>query len=395
MAVNSMAFEQAATLLAAVASQATGQTVAAAVNTTDFVTQAQTVLQTGYDRMTTAISQVLSYTIYSAREYIGSMRGMRVDAQRWGGIVRKINYIDMPLVDDEVYDTSTGTTLAPYRFRKDAAIQTNFYGDVGFEQYTMLYKNQLNEAFTGPEAFGSYMAGLLTKINNQLEQTFENVGRVVLCNLATAKSLADPGSVVHLLTEYNNECGLTLTSTTVMQPGNYEPFMKWVAARIESLKDLLAVRGTKWHVNPTTATPVGGYIQRHTPADRLKIYLNSAVLNNIQARVLTGLYNKEDFRMTDTEAVPFWQSPDAPDTIIYQPNYIDSAGQVVNATGAVTLTDVFGILFDEDAAGWGMTDEWMGSNPMHPFRGFSNLVWHYHMRWWNDLTENAVILLMD
>ena len=58
MSVNNMDFEQSAALLAAVASQATGQTVAAAVDTTDFVTQAQTVLKTGYDRMTTAISQV-------------------------------------------------------------------------------------------------------------------------------------------------------------------------------------------------------------------------------------------------------------------------------------------------------------------------------------------------
>lgn len=395
MSVNNMDFEQSAALLAAVASQATGQTVAAAVDTTDFVTQAQTVLKTGYDRMTTAISQVLSYTIYSAREYLGSLRGMRVDGRKWGGIVRKINYIDMPLVDDEVYSTATDATLANYRFRKENAIQTNFYGDTGFEQFTMFYKNQLDQAFTGPDEFGTYMSGLLTKINSQLEQTFENTGRLVLCNLAAAKSVADPNSVIHLLTEYNTETGQTLTATTVMQPANYEPFMKWVAARIETIKDLLKVRGTKWHVNPTTATPVGGYIQRHTPADRLKIYLNSGVLNNIQARVLTGLYNKEDFRMTDTEAVPFWQSPDAPAQIIYKPNYIDSAGNVAEPDNAVTMNGVFGIMFDEEAAGWAVTDEWMGSNPWHAFRGISNLVWHYHCRWWNDLTENAVVLMMD
>ena len=395
MSVNSMDFEQSATLLAAVASQATGQTVKAALDPSDFVSQATTTLATGYDRMTTAISQVLSYTIYSAREYLGSLRGMRVDGRKWGGVVRKINYIDMPLVDDEVYSTAVDETLANYRFRKDAAIQTNFYGDTGFEQYTMFYKNQLDQAFTGPEEFGSYMAGLLTKINSQLEQTFEDTGRIVLCNLATGKTLADPNSVIHLLTEYNTETGLTLTATTVMQPANYEPFVKWVAARIETLKDLMAVRGTKWHVNPTTATPVAGYIQRHTPADRLKIYLNSGVLNNIQARVVTGLYNKEDFKMVDTEAVPFWQSPDDPTDIQYTPNYIDTAGTVQVAANPVSMTDVFGIMFDEDAAGWTVTDEWMGSNPWHAFRGISNLVWHYHTRWYNDLTENAIILVMD
>ena len=395
MSVNTMDFEQSATLLAAIASQATGQTAVATINPSEFVTQAQTVLATGYDRMTTAISQVLSYTIYSAREYLGSLRGMRVDGRKWGGIVRKINYIDMPLVDDEVYSTATDATLANYRFRKDLSIQTNFYGDTGFEQYTMFYKNQLDQAFTGPDEFGTYMAGLLTKINNQLEQTFENTGRAVLCNLATAKSLADANSVIHLLTEYNADTGLTLTATTVMQPGNYEPFVKWMAARIQTIKDLLAVRGVKFHVNPTAATPVGGYIQRHTPADRLKIYMNSGVMNNIQARVLTGLYNKDDFKMVDTEAVPFWQSPDSPAKIQYQPSFIDNTGTATEAPAAVTLNNVLGIMFDEDAAGWAVTDEWMGSNPWHAFRGISNLVWHYHCRWWNDLTENAVILMLD
>lgn len=395
MSVNNMDFEQSATLLAAVASQATGQTVLAAVDSSAFVTQAQTVLKTGYDRMTSAISQVLSYTIYSAREYLGSLRGLRVDGQKWGGIIRKINYVDMPLVDDEVYSTATDATLSNYRFRKEVTIQTNFYGDTGFEQYTMFYKNQLDQAFTGPEEFGRYMAGLLTKINAQLEATFENVGRVVLANLITAKTVADPGSVIHLLTEYNADTGQSLSDTDIMLPANYEPFIKWVAARIETVKDLLKVRGTKWHVNPTNAQPVGGYIQRHTPADRLKIYLSSSTMNNIQARVMTGLYNKEDFKMADTESVPFWQTPEVPESIVYKPSYIDDTGEAKTAAENVDLAGVFGVMFDEDAAGWTMTDEWMGSNPWHAFRGISNLVWHYHLRWFNDLTENVVVLMMD
>lgn len=395
MSVNTMEFEQAATLLNAVAASAAGYGLPVPVNAQEFVTQAQTVLQTGYDRMTTAISQVLSYTIYSAREYLGSLRGMRVDGRKWGGIVRKINYVDMPLVNDEVYSTATDSTLANYRFRAENVIQTNFYGDVGYEQYTVIYKNQLDQAFQGPEEFGTFMSGLLTKINNQLEATFENTGRVVLCNLIAGKTLADPDSVIHLLTEYNTETGLSLTSTTVMQPANYEPFIKWVAARIETIKDLMKVRGTLWHVNPTSATPIAGYIHRHTPADRLKVYLNSGVMNNIQARVMTGLYNKEDFKLADTESVPFWQNPVTPDDINFRPSYIDDTGEAKEAEQAVQMSNVFGVMFDENAAGWSVTDEWMGSNPWHAFRGFSNIVWHFHCRWWNDMTENAVVLLLD
>ena len=67
MSVNSMSFEQAATLLNAVNAQVTGKTGIAPTDVHEFMSVAQKTLQAGYDPVMNAITQVIGRTIYSIR----------------------------------------------------------------------------------------------------------------------------------------------------------------------------------------------------------------------------------------------------------------------------------------------------------------------------------------
>ena len=69
MPTNAMVFNQASTILNAINAQATGAASIGMVNTSDFVSVANTVLRTGYDAVFNAINQVLSRTIISTRPY--------------------------------------------------------------------------------------------------------------------------------------------------------------------------------------------------------------------------------------------------------------------------------------------------------------------------------------
>ena len=82
------------------------------VSTADFTTIAQTALLTGYDPLATAISQVLSRTIFSYRPYNAKFRGLEKDAVRWGNHVRKLNPIDKPLEVDNRLRKDDGTIYA-------------------------------------------------------------------------------------------------------------------------------------------------------------------------------------------------------------------------------------------------------------------------------------------
>ena len=73
--------------------------------------------------------------------------------------------------------------------------------------------------------------------------------------------------------------------------------------------------------------------------------------------------------------------------------YTDTAGDV--ATHAFSSSIVLGILFDKDAAGYTPVNEWAAASPFNPRGGYYNQFWHVSVRYWNDNSENAVVLLLD
>ena len=82
MAVNTLSFSQLATILNAVNRQATGIDNITPTNVGEFVSVAQTTLLTGYDNVITAVSQVLSRTIFSTRPYNRKFKGLDRDSQQ-------------------------------------------------------------------------------------------------------------------------------------------------------------------------------------------------------------------------------------------------------------------------------------------------------------------------
>ena len=214
---NSLTFEQSASILNAVASQATGTAQITPLNTAQFVSLAQTTLKTGYDNVIGAISQVLSRTIFSIRPYTRKLAGLNASAQRYGNHIRKINYVDDVFVDDVGVGGAAvgggivdGQSIDQYLIRTPKVIQTNFYGVNAVEDYVTILRDQLDTAFTSAEEFERFISGVMTKMSNKHEQMHENTARLTLANAIGAKAKADTANVIHLLTEYNTATGLTL-----------------------------------------------------------------------------------------------------------------------------------------------------------------------------------------
>jgi hypothetical protein len=67
----------------------------------------------------------------------------------------------------------------------------------------------------------------------------------------------------------------------------------------------------------------------------------------------------------------------------------------MSAASAVNNKNVFGVIFDEEAAGFTQVNEWSASTPFNARGGYSNIFWHFTHRYWNDFTENHVVLLLQ
>ena len=396
---NNLSIDDIATVANAVLANAQGGTATA--NTSDFVTIAQLALKTGYDPLSTAISQVLSRTIFSYRPYTRKFSGLEKDAIRWGNHVRKLSPIDKDLEQDNrfvdgsgnVY--SDGSTIDQYKVSKPEVLQTNFYGSQTYQKSLTVWKDQLDSAFEGPEQFGNFLTMIMGNATDQLEQTREDLARGVIQNLIGQTILT--GNEIHLVTEYNTLTGLSLTASTVMQPANFRPFMQFVFARIQSLIELLSERSYKFHLNPYQ----GGtqkLIRRHTPKDRLHVYMLSDFVNKADAMALADTFHDGYLKQVDFERVSFWQSINSPMAITTTANILTAGSASADSalgTSNVAETAIVGILFDDDAAGINLVEQYPLVTPMNARGAYQNYFWHEQARWYNDATENAIVLTLD
>ena len=399
---NDLSFNQLSTVLTAITNQATGVNNIAPVDTSSFVTVAQTALKTGYDPLTTAISQVLSKTIFSVRPYTRKFKGLNVSNQRYGNHVRKLLTIDKPFEDDDRLKLVDGESIDQYKVNKPKVLQTNFYGANQYQKSVTIYKDQLDCAFSSPDEFGSFISMVMQNASDMIEQAHEETARATINNLIsgiydaevktqTPLAQANGGKrAINLLKLYNQMNGGTLTVNDVFKTANFESFVKFAFSTINTIADLMTDRNTLFSSQLADYT-----IIRHTPKDKMKFYLYTDLVNKINSEVYSTVFNPDFLKLVDFERVNFWQSALDPSSIKNKPVVLKEDGTLSSASNAVEIKNVFGVLFDEEAAGYTTVNEWSQPSPFNARGGYYNQFWHFTDRYWNDFTENAVIFYLE
>ena len=392
MPVNNLTFNQLSTILNGIQSQVTGASAIAPVNTSEFVSVAQTVLKTGADPVMAAISQILGRTIFSVRPYSAKFKGLLMDNQRWGGITRKINYVDKSFTDDSGFSLTDGQAVDQYVVNKPEVIQTNYYGSNIYQKSITIFRDQLDTAFSGVNEFGEFISGVMQNISDQIEQAHEDTGRMTIANLVGGIVAAQKANqIVHLLTEYNALTGKKLTANTVYAPENYKPFMLWVYSRIAKASAMLTERSQLYHFNLT-----GKPIQRHSPVNRQRLYLYADARYQTEAQVLADTYHDNYLSFGETETVNYWQSIESPAKIQVKPVYFKEAdGSIVTAAENVTQDNIFAVIMDEEAAGMNIFNYELAATPYNARGRYTNMWWSFNERYFNDFTENAMVFLLD
>ena len=402
MSVNTMTFQQIATVLNSIVHQATGQQVITPTNTAEFVSVANTALSLGNDVVMNAITNVLSRTIFAIRPYSAKFVGLEKDLPRWGAYMRKLSIADSDWADDEAYKypvaydanqnppTGDGEIVDQWKIKKPNVLQTNFYGASVFGDHITVFEEQLESAFRSPDELGSFLGMIMTNLSNRIEMSRDAVARGLVANMIGALLTENNADrVIHLLTEYNAQTGLTLTSQSVYAPDNFPAFMKWVYARVAQISDLMTENSLMFQ------TVISGKpVLRHTPVQNQKIYLYSPARHQMDARVLSDTFHDTYLRYADVESVNFWQSIKTPDSVNVTPAYTSTAGAVVTGE-AISQGGIFGLMFDEDAMGYALLDRRMVPTPVNASGLYRNIWVHAKQKVFMDNTEKAVLLLLN
>lgn len=396
---NDLSFNQLSTVLTAITNQATGMSNISPVDTASFVTVGQMALKTGYDPLTTAISQVLSKTIFSVRPYTRKFKGLNVSNQRYGNHVRKLLTIDKPFEEDDRLKLVDEESIDQYKVNKPKVLQTNFYGANQYQKSVTIYKDQLDCAFSSPDEFASFISMVIQNASDMIEQAHEETARATINNLisgiyaaetttGTANTMAKSNGgkrAINLLGLYNQTNDGALTLNDIFKAENFESFVKFAFSTINTLADLMTDRNTLFSSQLTNYTVI-----RHTPKDRMKFYLYTDLVNKINSEVYSTVFNPDFLKLVDFESVNFWQSALNPSNIQSTPVMLNKDG-TLNTVGVTNIKNVFGVLFDEEAAGYTTVNEWSQPSPFNARGGYYNQFWHFTDRYWNDFTENAII----
>lgn len=375
--------------------------------------QMQNTFKMGFEReddnLYQIIPTVLAKSIFSIRPYSRKLSGMVWDAQRYGNYIRKFTPIvnDSNIDNDEwnikaelekpetSQDWKSGTKPVKY----DVLLTIASGGQTFARKYT-IWKNQLNAAFDSEDGVASYFSMLMTEFSNIYEIDLENVARAQLANLAII--LADAGSdkptegnlckknqVFHALRKYNAETGLAMTAKTIMNPADFRPFMVWLSAEMKTLKENLAIRGTRFHGDFTNKV-----VNRHTDARDLRFYLVSKFGNYFEANG-SEFFHPEKAELGDYEKVTFWTDPDHPMTIKGSAEGVKADGTTKFTLTDKTVENVLGIMMDIDTLGIVPVDQSSVMEPLNARFLFRNGWNHYTFKTPVDFTENAILILLD
>lgn len=390
MSVNTMSYEQIATVLNDIYKSVTGKESAIAPkNTAEFVSVAQTVLQAGYDPIMNAISGMISKTIFSNRPYYRKFKGLEVDALRWGARVRKIQFQDRDAEDNDEFKLIDGESIDPFKINMPKPLETNFYGFATYSRNDTTFLDQLNQAFKSPEQLGEFMAAKVQNISDQIEQDHESLARMCVANFIGGKIASDNG-VVHLLTDYKDETGVELDPISAFHPDNFKHFTDWLFAKIEILSKRMAERTQEYQVQVE-----GREITRHTPREDQRIYLYDPLKAAIDKRVLTNSFHDNYLKFAENEGVTFWQNFLEPTKLSVTPSYMKPDGTVEENSEEINHDYVVGVMFDRDAMGYTVVNEWAANSPLNQRGGYYNTSYHYTDRYWNDNTEKGIVLVLD
>lgn len=388
---NTLTFNQVSTLFNEIVAQATGTNPLAKIDTSSFVSAGEMALKTGYDPLATAISQVLSKTIFSIRPYSEKFKGMEMDEIRFGNHVRKLTVVDKPIEDDSRFGLVEGQHVTDmFDVRKPEVIQTNFYGSNVYQKGITIYRDQLDNAFRDQAEFARFIDMIMQNVTDQLAQVREDAKRATLANFIGAISLTASGAnVIHLVTLYNAFAGTNFTTATIKNPANFPDFARWMFGFITTMSQRMTERTSQFHVNPTNKV-----IYRHTPVRDQRLYLYSPLFNVIDSSVLSTTFNNEYLKTIEYEPVTFFQAFGTPDTVNVTASYMDpTTGN--EATGDALVENIVGVLFDREAAGIVPVNNWSAATPFEARGGYTNMWYHTTVKHWNDTTENGVVFTLD
>ena len=346
-----------------------------AVDTSSFVSAGESVLSTGTENVLNSLAMVVGRRMVAVRPYNAPLRLINaIDTGVYSDRILKDSFYSRWAQPSGAFNTDLFTNLATgftsgeniggspaapqstksqWEQNLPVPMEFNFAGRNTWQDCSTIPEIQLQQAFRSEADFSDFVTGYMMERANDLESQKEAYNRMTLLNYIAGiydMSADMPGSAVNLTAAFNTEFGTSYTAAQLMTTYLKE-FMEFFTARVKIDSDRMTNRSVNYHWSPAKQIDgVDYYLLRHTPKSKQKLFLYAPMFSKVQSYVFPEIFNPQYLQIENYEGVNFWQNENDPMAISVTPAIPDTSNPASQKAGsAVTLDNVVGVLFDEDA----------------------------------------------
>lgn len=364
------------TIVNEAAAQSMGTKGIAVIDLQTFLTLGNDVLssQTDTDNFYGALVQRISKTIFSNRPYTSNFSGViRRDQTTWGQAVQKISVdIDQAQTDGSLVLTE-GQSVDMYKVHKAKVKQKIFKKSSAYEIQMTYQRQWLKQAFTSPDAMGSFISSIAQRVSDTQTLAEENLTQLAVVNLC-AELDGNATRQVNLLTDFNAAFSQKLTADSALYNGD---FLKYVSAQIDLYSRRMRRMAKLYN---------DGSVARHTPKEYQLLFIASELDTNLRVFGYSSTYNADYMKLPNYTVMPYWQDPKSPNAI-----NVERA-----STGAATsITNQLCLLADYEALGTYRHDLRSYTTPFNSKGEYYNQFIKAEDMFFNDLSENAISFVLE
>ena len=293
----------------------------------------------------------------------------------WGAILERVKFQLVSPEEDPSFNLKDGESIDMYKINKPKGIRKLFYTEQPY-MYTLTktHYGDLKRSFLNEHEFDLYWGGVAVEMQNSIEVGEESMARLLLNSYMA--ELVGTDREIKLVTEYNAEYGAALTPNdkTVLKD---ESFLRFMVGKMKDISfDFTDMLG---EFNDASTT-------EHTPKAKQKLVMLHDVHTKLETNVLYSAFNKSFVDIDGFEELSHWQA--YKDKMHIKVNKVSEPATIVDKDGVIST------LFDEDALGICILNEWLGTTPLNTAGGYMNTHVHKGTMKYVDLSCNGVIFTL-
>lgn len=385
-----MNVKQVATLVNSMASQMEGITGLTAEDMRGVVQLGQAVLSTdnNKDAFLGILADRIGTTILRTLDLELEFPTLLRNSFEWGAIIQKINIQPFSAQDQGAWNVGKND-FTPTNFKIDKPVVKQIFitNAVAFEFDVTIPDTMLKQAFLSNEAFGAFIDGIMSALSDSMTIALNNLARGAIANLVAEKIKSGNG-VVDVLSMYNTQASQSYTS--LAQAMDDKEFYRYTSMVIRNIIKYMSQPSALYNVGDASGNPV----IRATQRDNMHVLLSSDYVSGANSylsadtfwKELVALPNYKEFislQATGTGTIPTLENNTSINVI--------PASNASNVNTAITAEGIIGIIADREAVGIGYDDRFTATDRNNRNR-YTNYTMGATLQFYNDLTENAVII---